>query len=32
MGIVATPPPNTHGKREDGKDGEDVELEVLGEE
>jgi hypothetical protein len=32
MGIVATPPPNTHGKREDGKDDEDVKLEVLGEE
>jgi hypothetical protein len=35
MGIVATPPPNTHGKREDGEDGEDdeeAEWEVLGEE
>lgn len=32
MGIVATPPPNTHGKREDEEEDEEVEWEVLGEE
>jgi len=32
MGIVGSPPPNTHGKREDGKGQEEAEWEVLGEE